>query len=154
MIDRLIIFTDGASKGNPGPASIGAVGFLRDGNYSISDFSLSRFKANDLDSVFSLSESIGTKTNNEAEYEALLKALTFASKIKDHSSISLIDVFMDSELIVKQMKKEYKVKKPELKLYYNQIQELSFFSEIQFTHVKREYNKIADFLANEALKKQ
>ena len=131
------IHADGGSRGNPGPAGAGAM--IRDerGN-----------------SVASVSQFLGTRTNNFAEYEAVILAfetlakLVGAGKCKD----TPVMVKMDSELVVKQMKKEYKVKHPVLKEQYARLaQGASAFGSVTFTHVPREENSDADALANAAM---
>lgn len=127
---ELTIFTDGASKGNPGPASIGV---------SICEAG---------EEVENISKAIGIATNNIAEYTALLEGLKRAVEMQ----AKIVHVNADSELMIKQLKGEYKVKNPEIKVIFNQIQTLKAELEtVSFTHVRREYNKRADALANLAL---
>jgi ribonuclease HI len=126
----LEIYSDGASKGNPGRASIGAV-LLLDGK-----------------EVAQVSKSIGIATNNIAEYTALLEALKLAGQM----GFTRIHVKADSELMIRQLNGIYKVKNPDIKVLFDQIVLLKMdFSTISFTHVPREQNKRADFLANKAL---
>ena len=125
------VFTDGASRGNPGPASIGVI------FYDLTDQILDTFKAR-----------LGTQTNNFAEYMAVIKALSLG---QDHG-VSHIEVYSDSQLLVYQMQKKYKVKSPPIRKLYIQAQELiQGFVRVQFFHIPRESNTIADQLANEAL---
>ncbi|MDH4201153.1 MAG: ribonuclease HI family protein [Spirochaetia bacterium] len=135
------VFTDGASKGNPGQASVGAVCFLNE----VPD--LNEFKRG-YNPVFSISESIGYKTNNEAEYHSLLFALEklFEKQIKE------AQIFMDSELVVKQLNGQYKVKNENLKTLWLRVNELARKGKFVFRHVPREKNSIADYLANLAFK--
>jgi len=126
----LEIYSDGASKGNPGRASIGAV-LILDGK-----------------EVAQVSKSIGIATNNIAEYTALLEALKLAGQM----GFTRIHVKADSELMIRQLNGIYKVKNPDIKVLFDQIVLLKMdFSTISFTHVPREQNKRADFLANKAL---
>ncbi|MEY3370096.1 MAG: hypothetical protein RLZZ361_766 [Cyanobacteriota bacterium] len=126
----LEIYSDGASKGNPGRASIGAV-LLLDGK-----------------EVAQVSKSIGIATNNIAEYTALLEALKLAGQM----GFTRIHVKADSELMIRQLNGIYKVKNSDIKVLFDQIVLLKMdFSTISFTHVPREQNKRADFLANKAL---
>lgn len=126
----LTIYTDGASKGNPGPASIG-VSLIENAR-----------------EIATVSKAIGIATNNIAEYTALLEGLKKAINL----GYNHIQVMADSELMIKQLNKEYKVKNPEIKIIYEQIQKLlSNFKTIEFTHVRREKNVRADELANLAL---
>jgi len=124
------LFTDGGARGNPGPAAIGGV--LYDDKNKIAYFS----------------EYIGETTNNQAEYKALIKGLEVALK----QNIVELECFLDSELVVKQINKEYKVKDKELAKVFVQAWNLSLkFKKITFSHVRREYNKEADALVNQAL---
>lgn len=130
---KLIIFTDGGARGNPGPAGIGAV--IYDENKNV---------------IAEISEYIGEGTNNQAEYSALLAA---AKKAKELGA-SEIDFFLDSELVVKQMKREYKVKDQGLaSLFLKVHNELVNMKKVTFSHVRREFNQEADRLVNEALDK-
>ena len=131
MKNSITIYTDGGSRGNPGPAGIGYVIKDSDGNNL------------ELGSKF-----IGTKTNNEAEYLALISALEQAKKITSEQ----VNIIADSELMIKQLRKEYKVKQDHLKILLEQVETLSQnFSKITYSHVKRELNKEADLLVNQAL---
>ena len=125
------LYTDGGARGNPGPGAIGVV-----------------ILNNKEEVIYELAKYIGKCTNNEAEYEALETGLDSAVKRK----ITDLNVYLDSELITKQIKGEYKVKSSSLKKYYTRVKKLeSEFNKISFTHVKREKNKKADALVNEAL---
>jgi ribonuclease HI len=122
---------DGASRGNPGPASYGVV--LRDPDGKI---------------VLELAKNIGRETNNVAEYFALLAALDYAMI----HGISSLRIRSDSELLVRQMQGVYKVKSPDLKPLQERAAKLS--RQLQYfaiEHVRRELNKDADALANVAL---
>lgn len=124
------LYTDGGARGNPGPAGIGAVIYMDGVKY------------------FELSKYIGKTTNNEAEYYALLAGLMAAQ----NKEIKNLECFLDSELVVKQLNGEYKVKNATMKKYYDKVLQLkSEFESISFTHVKRADNKEADRLVNEAL---
>ncbi len=133
---KIEIYTDGGSRGNPGPAAIGIV-IKQEGQI---------FKK--------YGETIGEATNNVAEYKSLLfalkkaKALFGKKKIKDIE----IQVYMDSELVVKQLNHEYKIKEEDLKPLFLEIWNLMIsFKKVDFKHVPREENKEADALVNEAL---
>jgi len=131
------IHADGGSRGNPGNSGAGAL--IRDGLGN---------------SVASVSKFLGTHTNNFAEYEAvilgfeeLLKIVPFAKRMETE-----VVVKMDSELVVKQMKGEYKVKNADLKEQQARLlQIIGAFGPVSFIHVPREENSDADFLANEAM---
>ena len=126
------VFCDGASRSNPGDASIG-VSILLDGK-----------------EVHAISKKIGIATNNEAEYQALIDGLNFCID----NSIKEIDVFLDSNLVVEQVNKNYKVKAENLKVLNSKVDELiQEFNFIKINDVYREENKRADQLANMALDK-
>ena len=99
-INKLEIYTDGGARGNPGPAAIGA------------------HATADSNPLFRLSEYIGETTNNVAEYTAAIKALEHLST--NNIQFSQLDFFLDSQLVVKQIKGEYKIKKPHLQTLHHQ----------------------------------
>jgi ribonuclease HI len=124
------IYIDGASRGNPGPSGIGIVFF--DGK----------------DEVKRIHEYIGEGTNNEAEYQALIRALQEAIKMQYFS----VRIFSDSELLVKQIKGEYRVLDSKLeKLYTKAFKEIHKFTTFEIAYLGRRGNKIADSLANKAI---
>lgn len=128
------IYTDGSSRGNPGPAGIGILIIDDKGN-----------------EVKRISEYIGETTNNIAEYSALLRAVIECEKRKIYS----VEFFTDSELLVNQLNKVYKIKNEGLKpLYVKLLSKLMNFRDWSIKHIPREENKIADFLANQALDKK
>lgn len=130
---KLTIFTDGGARGNPGPAGIGVV-IKSDGRTHTK-----------------YGTYIGEATNNQAEYRALISALETAKNL----GAAEVEVFMDSELIVKQIKGEYKVKHPELAPLFLKFYNLKIgFQKFSVSHVPREKNKEADKLVNEAIDKQ
>ena len=121
---------DGASRGNPGPAGIGAVIFHNG------------------QEVWASCQYIGTKTNNQSEYSALILGLKQALT----RDITQLQVYGDSQLVINQINGEYKVRNPGLQDLYKEVQDLqSHFESIVFTHVYREFNKRADQLSNMAL---
>jgi len=129
--EKLTIFTDGGARGNPGPAGIGAVILGEKGK-----------------AVAKISKYIGETTNNQAEYKALIAALT---KAKELGACEL-EVFLDSELVVKQLNREYRVKDKDLAPLFVQAYNISLgFKKIVFKHVSREKNMLADKLVNLAL---
>jgi ribonuclease HI len=103
--------------------------------------------------IGSVSKYLGRQTNNWAEYEALVLALETAHKLLGSPVTQQVMVKMDSELIVKQMKGEYKVKNPDMKKKHQRVRELILesFPKIEFVHVRRELNERADELANDAM---
>lgn len=129
------IFTDGGARGNPGPAGAGAA--LYDGEREVA----------------TISKFLGTATNNVAEYEALRLALERARAVFGSPISRDVSVYMDSELIVKQMKGEYRVKDAKLKVLHKKITSLldESFSHVSFFHIPREKNARADELANQAM---
>ena len=130
---RVSIYTDGASKGNPGDAGVGVV--ISDENGVV---------------IREISDYIGQTTNNVAEYTALIYGLKAAQQL----SASQVDICIDSELLARQLTGVYKVKSPNLKPLFEKIVDaLRTFERATVTHVKREYNKRADELANEGAKK-
>lgn len=123
--------TDGGARGNPGPAAIGAV--LRDASGKI---------------VATVKKTIGETTNNQAEYQAVIAGLQLA---KDHG-VSHLKVCADSELIVRQIRGQYKVKNAELQpLRAEAVRLAADFTEITFVEIRREKNTDADLLVNQAL---
>ncbi|HNS71145.1 MAG TPA: ribonuclease HI family protein [bacterium] len=134
------IFTDGGSRGNPGPAAIGVVIKEKSGK-----------------KIYNIGRYIGISTNNDAEYKALLEGLSYLVehfKVKSAEKKMGLNVscFLDSELVVKQMNGEYKVKNPNIKTLWKKIKELERrFSSIEYVHIPREKNSEADYLVNQAL---
>ena len=129
----LVIFTDGGARGNPGPAGVGIV--IYDGETKIAG--IKKYLGDGL-------------TNNWAEYQALIVGLT--DLVARGYQGRHLEVRMDSELIVKQMKGEYKVKHAELKKLNAEAHVLlKHFPHAVFTHIRREKNKEADALVNEAI---
>ena len=126
------IYCDGASRSNPGDASIG-ISISLDGK-----------------EIHTISREIGIATNNEAEYQALIDGLNYCID----NSINEVDVFLDSKLVIEQVNKNFKVKAKNLKEFNTQVENLiKEFKYIEFNHVYREDNKRADQLANLALDK-
>ncbi len=128
----LTIHTDGASRGNPGPAAFAYV-IAQDGEDPIEE-----------------AGKLGRMTNNQAEYLALVRALEHALELGVHYRVV---VHSDSELLVKQMKGEYRVKNADLRDLYEEATALCgrFNQAVVFQHVRREDNRRADALGNEAL---
>lgn len=126
-----VLHADGAARGNPGPAGAGAVLFDERGSV-----------------VAELRRHLGRATNNRAEYEALLLGLEEA---KRRGARDLL-VRLDSELLVRQLRGEYRVKSPSLRpLAQRAVRLLSEFASARVEHVQRERNAHADRLANEAI---
>lgn len=128
---KIIIHSDGAARGNPGQAGAGAV--LSDEHGKV---------------VREVARYLGHKTNNEAEYAALLIGLEAAKELGATS----VHVRCDSELMVKQLKGEYRVKHPNLKPLFAKAKDLvAGFESFRIEHVRREHNSHADELANQAI---
>ena len=131
-----MIYTDGGARGNPGPSGIGVV--IQDEKGEV---------------LHELSTYLGAQTNNFAEYEALIEALTLVVReYGDRLPALSLEVRMDSELVVRQLNGIYKVKEPTLKIQFARVASLrAKLPRIIFTHIRREQNKRADLLANEAM---
>ena len=124
------IYCDGASRSNPGEASVG-ISILKD-----------------KEEIDTIKKRIGIATNNVAEYLGLIEALKYCVE----NNIMEVDIYLDSLLVVQQVNLEYKVKSKKLQEYYNQALDLiNKINNIKINHVKREFNKRADQLANQAL---
>jgi len=140
--NKITIYTDGGSRGNPGPAGIGGV-------ISVTDNTGQVVKKSEF------GEYIGdSRTNNEAEYEALIYALDQAKKVigKKEAKQMLVECFLDSELAVKQLNHEYKLKEERIQKYFIIIWNLMLdYGEAKFIHIRREQNKEADALVNKVL---
>ncbi len=132
---RLIIFTDGGARGNPGHAGIGAVFYYEDEEGNRTE--LERTK-----------KYIGETTNNFAEYTALIEALEHASKLK----YKKVQCYLDSELVVKQLNGLYKIREKTLQPLAARVLSLTNrFSQVNFSHIHREKNAVADKMVNEAI---
>lgn len=129
---KLVIYADGAARGNPGPAGVGVV--IADGQGEV---------------LRQLSAYIGRATNNVAEYKALLLALREAAKLQAEE----IEIRLDSQLLKRQLRGEYKVKSRRLRPLYEQVQALlSPYGSVTIVHIPRQGNRQADRLANRAIK--
>jgi ribonuclease HI len=132
-IDKVILYTDGASRGNPGPASIGAV--LKDTKGNL----LAR-----------ISQSIGSTTNNQAEYRAVIAALKKAINL----GASEVELRADSELVIKQINGKYRVKNVAIRPLYQEVVKLiGSLHSFKAVSIPRAQNSEADSLANKALDK-
>ena len=134
MADSLrtvIAYADGASRGNPGPSSFGAVVYDKSG-----------------EEIRTVSRAIGYGTNNQAEYQGAIAALEAALELGARE----IELHMDSQLVVRQLEGRYRVRNAKLIPLYRQLLALKGrFERVSVRHVPREENKVADRLANEAL---
>jgi ribonuclease HI len=128
---RLIAYSDGASRGNPGPASIGAL-VIDEGGTRLTE----------------ISRSIGIGTNNEAEYRAAIAAVEAAIALGARD----VELRMDSELVVRQFSGTYRVRNPALQRHFQRLVALrGQLDRLDLVHVPRELNRDADRLANRAL---
>lgn len=130
-IDKVNLYADGGSRGNPGPSSLGFV--IQDDNDEVLE---------------SGNKYLGITTNNQAEYHALIAGLEWC---KQHD-VQQVEVFLDSLLVINQMKGVFKVKNRDLWALHESAKKLqASFKKITFTHVPRELNKLADAEVNKAL---
>jgi len=130
---KLILYTDGGARGNPGPAAIGVI--VYDSKKNV---------------IKKISKYIGRATNNQAEYQALITGLIEAKKIKAEN----VECFSDSKLVVQQVNRKYKIKNKKLAQLFIKIWNLSqSFKKIKFSYIPREKNREADRLVNLALDK-
>jgi len=135
---KTIIYTDGGSKGNPGPAAIGII-FTNEKGKVLKEYC----------------QKIGRATNNEAEYEAVIFALQKAKLLfgKKKAKTMDIEVRMDSEFVVKQLNAKYKVRDRKIEQLFLKTWNLRIdFNKAKFVHIRREKNIEADKLVNQALK--
>ena len=134
---KIVTYTDGGSRGNPGPAAIGVV-ICNSAGKTIKKYG----------------EAIGKKTNNESEYAAVISALKKIKQIfgKEKTKKMSIDMNMDSEFVAKQLNGEYKIEEERMFPLFIAVWNLKMdFAKVTFSHVRREQNKEADALVNEAL---
>jgi ribonuclease H / adenosylcobalamin/alpha-ribazole phosphatase len=123
--------TDGGARGNPGPAAYGYVLETEDGHV-----------------LAAHGEAIGRATNNVAEYSGLVNGMAKAAEL----GVDELEVVSDSELLVKQMRGEYRVKNEALRVLWEEASDLERqFSRVRYTAVRRAHNELADRLVNEAL---
>ena len=137
---KIIVYTDGGSRGNPGPAGIGVV-IANEKNKTVKKYS----------------KEIGVRTNNEAEYDAVIFALQKLKQLFGKNKTKDLDVEfrVDSQLIARQLGGKYKIEEEKLFPLFIKIWNLKMdFGDIVFTEIPREQNKEADKLANEAIDAQ
>lgn len=131
---RLRVYCDGAARGNPGPAGAGAVLVEPSGQV-----------------VDKLGKFLGHQTNNYAEYMGLLLGLKRAREL----NVSEVEVFADSELMIRQLGGRYQVKSPSLRpLYVEALSVLNAFERVKLVHVPREMNRAADEMTNRAIEER
>ncbi len=132
-MEKIVMYTDGGSRNNPGPAAVGV--YIETLRKQFGHF-------------------IGSKTNNEAEYEAVIYGLKKIKEVigKEKAKLTEIEIYLDSEFVAKQMNHEYRVKEKELQGLFLKVWNLMLdFGKVAFRHIPREENKIADKMVNEAL---
>lgn len=137
MQEKITVFTDGGSRGNPGIAGIGV--YIVDENNQ---------------EIHREYQFIGTKTNNEAEYLAMKLALSFLQKNAERFNLAKVIFKLDSKLVVEQMNKNWQIKEERLRVLAQdnwQILSSLPFSSYEIKHIPREENKMADQLANQAM---
>ena len=128
---KALLYTDGGARGNPGPAAYGFVLESEDGTVLAAE-----------------GEAIGVATNNVAEYSGLIAGLRRALELQ----LPAVEVVSDSELMVKQMRGEYRVKNEALRGLFVEAARLAReLGSVEYRHVKRAHNELADRLVNEAL---
>jgi ribonuclease HI len=138
--EKIVVYTDGGSRGNPGPSGVGVVIAKEKGQI-----------------IKKYSQAIGNKTNNEAEYEAVIFALQKIRHLfgKHKTGDMNVEMRMDSELVARQLGGKYKIVEEKLFPLFIKVWNLKLdFGEINFTEISREKNKEADRLANEAMDKR
>lgn len=124
------VYCDGGSRGNPGPAASGAV------------------LVNDAGEVVETAqEFLGTATNNVAEYNAVVLGIGLVRK----HELESVEFLLDSQLVVRQLNGQYKVKHPDMKVQFDKIQRLLHGLDIRFTHVPRAENHLSDTVVNQCL---
>ncbi|RJQ14621.1 reverse transcriptase-like protein [Candidatus Parcubacteria bacterium] len=141
--NKIVIYADGGSRGNPGPAAIGVVFKQLSGSGEV------KYKE--------YAEVIGEKTNNEAEYQAVIFALKKAKALFGSKKIKDLDIefYLDSELVSKQLGGQYRIDEDKLKNLFVDVWNLRLdFGKINFKHIPREQNKEADRLVNQVLDKE
>lgn len=140
-VEKLVIYTDGGARNNPGPAAAGAV--IYENTPSTNSGHGRR--------ITEIKKFLGSQTNNWAEYEAVALALTEAKKHKLNTAV--IEVRLDSKLVAEQLSGHWKIKEPTLKPQWAKVRAMiaADFPHITFKHIPREQNAEADRLVNEAL---
>ncbi len=135
---KLKIFTDGGSRGNPGPGAVGVV-----------------VKNEKGETIVKFGQTIGIVTNNVAEYLGVVSAFEWVIKFPQKKEIEEVNFFLDSQLIVSQLNGIFKVKNAKLREFVFQVRQLEqeVGGNVSYRTIPREENKEADFLVNQALDK-
>lgn len=129
-MDSVVVFCDGGSRGNPGPSALGVV-----------------IKTTKGEIIEEIGEFLGEQTNNYAEYMAVVKAMEYLKQ----KNIRKADFFLDSQLVVRQLNGQYKIKSANIKHLNQKVNELMSGLDVSFEHVYREDNKEADAIVNQVL---
>lgn len=135
-MSKIVVFTDGGSRGNPGPAALGVFIQTEDGK-----------------ELASIGKRLGETTNNVAEYSAIVEAFNWLLDNKLKLAIEEIHFYMDSQLAYSQLNGLYKIKNTQIREFILEIRqkEAELGIPIAYTHIPREQNKKADFMVNQAL---
>jgi len=159
-MEHFLIYSDGGSRGNPGPAGCGFVIKSQNPIFNFKFQISNQIKISNDKKEIHGSKYLGEMTNNQAEYNGVVAALEEIVKLLNgqiaKNNLPSIEVFLDSQLIVEQMNGRYKIKNEGLKPLYWKIRELimDLGSKVSFKHIPREENKHADKLVNEAIDKE
>jgi ribonuclease HI len=171
---NLAVFADGGSRGNPGPAAFGYVVYelktpntspapfvvvynpnpSKQGTSVSGEFFMKEIESGNifLDQILEEGKYLGETTNNQAEWQGVLYGVKKITEKYDLNNVQNLSIFLDSELVVKQVRGIYKVKKPELKPFHQEtLSLLKNFKSWSIYHIKRNFNKEADRVVNEVL---
>jgi ribonuclease HI len=145
-MEQILINCDGGARGNPGPAGIGIV---------IQNAKCKNQNDKSKCKIFEISRYIGKATNNQAEYKAVIEALSWVAENYQNKDTE-IKCYLDSELIVEQLNQRYKIKNEGLKPLFWQVRELvlKLGGKVSFQYIPREKNNEADHLVNQAIDKK
>jgi ribonuclease HI len=148
---NLIMFCDGGSRGNPGIAGFGFQIRESESDFDLKNKDPEKDKQNSK-IILEASKFLGNTTNNQAEWQGLAYGL---QTILENFGKSKVKVYLDSQLVVRQIQGLYKVKKPELKPWFEKTKNIQQeIGSVEFFDIRREFNKEADKLANEAMDKE
>jgi ribonuclease HI len=145
----IAMFADGGSRSNPGPAAAASILYEVKTEPQINQSEILNFAELGLEEIARTTKYMGQATNNQAEWTALILGL---EKYLDLKLVQPLLIFLDSELVTKQLTGVYKIKQPHLKVYYHQAQTLlNKIDNWQIRHIFREFNRPADTLVNQVL---
>ena len=129
-MEKVVVYCDGGSRGNPGPSALGVV-----------------IKTTKGEIIEEIGEFLGEQTNNYAEYMAVVRAMEYLKNEGKNSA----EFYLDSQLVVRQLNGQYKIKSDNIKHLYQKVNELRQGISVTFDHVYREHNKEADAIVNQVL---